>query len=69
MRNYRFAIVQYSPRDEFDLRAEVRKLSTELVENGWIVFSINLQKLLINRVRAQGEEWRRMKMKRGADVS
>ena len=57
MRNYRFAIVQYSPRDEFDLRSEVRKLSTELVANGWVVFSINLHKLLLDRVRAQGDEW------------
>ncbi|HKM54084.1 MAG TPA: DUF1788 domain-containing protein, partial [Isosphaeraceae bacterium] len=57
MRNYRFAIVQYSPRDEFDLRAEVRKLSTELVANGWVVFSINLHKLLLDRVRARGDEW------------
>jgi hypothetical protein len=57
MRNYRFAIVQYAPRDEFDLRSEVRKLSTELVANGWVVFSINLHKLLLDRVRAQGDEW------------
>ncbi len=57
MRNYRFAIVQYEPRDEFDLRVEVRKLSSELIANGWVVFSINLQKLLLDRVRAQGEEW------------
>jgi hypothetical protein len=57
MRNYRFAIVQYDPAKEFDLRVEVRKLSSELIANGWIVFSINLQKLLLDRVRAQGEEW------------
>lgn len=57
MRNYRFAIVQYAPREEFELRAEVRKLSTELIANGWVVFSINLQKLLLDRVRAEGEEW------------
>lgn len=57
MRNYRFAIVQYDPAKEFELRAEVRKLSTELIANGWVVFSINLQKLLLDRVRAQGEEW------------
>jgi hypothetical protein len=43
MRNYRFAIVQYAPREEFELRAEVRKLSTELIANGWVVFSIKLQ--------------------------
>jgi hypothetical protein len=57
MRNYRFAIVQYVPEKEFDLRVEVRKLSTELIANGWIVFSISLQKLLLDRVRAQGDEW------------
>ncbi len=57
MRNYRFAIVQYAPRDEFDLRSEVQKLSTELVANGWVVFSIDLHKLLLDRVRAQGDEW------------
>lgn len=57
MRNYRFAIVQYAPREEFELRAEVRKLSTELIANGWVVFSINLQKLLLDRVRAEGEDW------------
>ncbi len=57
MRNYRFAIVQYEPPDEFDLRGEVRNLSSELIANGWVVFSINLQKLLLDRVRAQGEEW------------
>jgi Domain of unknown function (DUF1788) len=57
MRNYRFAIVQYDPRDEFDLRAEVRKLSSELIANGWIVFSITLQKLLLDRVRSRGEDW------------
>jgi hypothetical protein len=59
MRNYRFAIVPYAPRDEFQLRSEVRKLSAELVANGWVVFSINLQKLLLDRVRAQGDDWTR----------
>jgi hypothetical protein len=57
MRNYRFAIVQYEPEKEFDLRSEVQKLSTELIANGWVVFSINLQKLLLDRIRAQGEDW------------
>jgi hypothetical protein len=57
MRNYRFAIVQYDPKHEFRLRREVRKLHTELVSNGWIVLSISLQKLLLDRVRAQGEEF------------
>ena len=45
MRNYRFAIVQYEPEKEFELRGEARKLSSELIANGWIVFSVSLQKL------------------------
>ncbi|MEX1027862.1 MAG: DUF1788 domain-containing protein [Candidatus Paceibacterota bacterium] len=57
MRNYRFAIVQYEPREEFHLRREVQKLSTDLVGNGWAVLSINLQKLLLDRVRNQDEGW------------
>ena len=50
MRNYRFAIVQYDPSDEFKLRAEVQRLSSDLVAHGWVVLSINLQRLLL--------EWR-----------
>lgn len=57
MRNYRFAIVPYDPKDEFRLRREVRKLHTELVSNGWMVLTINLQKLLLDRVRSQGEDF------------
>ena len=57
MRNYRFAIVQYRPQDEFPLRSEVQHLSADLVASGWMVLSISLQKLLINRVRAQGTGW------------
>ena len=57
MRNYRFAIVQYEPKDEFRLRREIRKLHSDLIANGWMVLSISLQKLLLDRVRAQGEEF------------
>jgi len=57
MRNYRFAIVQYPPTDEFKLRGEVQHLSADLVANGWMVLSLNLQKLLLDRVRAQGSDW------------
>lgn len=57
MRNYRFAIVQYDPKEEFKLRQEVRKLHTELVSNGWMVLPISLQKLLLDRVRSQGDEF------------
>ena len=57
MRNYRFAIVQYPPTEEFRLRGEVQRLSADLVANGWMVLSLNLQKLLLDRVRAQGPDW------------
>ena len=57
MRNYRFAILQYAAEEEFALRAEVQRLSTDLISNGWVVLSISLQKLLLDRIRAQGEEW------------
>ena len=57
MRNYRFAIVQYPPSDEFQLRAEVQRLSADLVAHGWMVLPISLQKLLLDRVRGQGEDW------------
>ena len=57
MRNYRFAIVQYPPADEFKLRGEVQRLSADLVANGWMVLSLSLQRLLLDRVRAQGEDW------------
>ncbi len=58
MRNYRFAILQYDPEHEFWLRVEVQRLTTDLVAAGWVVFSISLQKLLLDRIRAQGEKSR-----------
>lgn len=57
MRNYRFAIVQYDPAEEFRLRSEVQRLTTDLAANGWMVISVSLQKLFLDRVRAQGPEW------------
>jgi len=56
MRNYRFAIVPYQPTDEFRLRQEVSRLSTDLKANGWVVLSISLQRLLLDRVRGMGED-------------
>jgi Domain of unknown function (DUF1788) len=57
MRNYRFAIVQYEPSEEFRLRREVQKLSEELTANGWMVLSLDLQKILFDRLRRQGADW------------
>ena len=59
MRNYRFAILQYPPDREFALRRAVQRLSHELIGHGWRVLSLDLQKLLLDRVRAQGEDWHR----------
>lgn len=57
MRNYRFAIVQYKPEDEFELRHETQRLNSDLVASGWMVILIDLQKLFLDRVRAQEGEW------------
>jgi Domain of unknown function (DUF1788) len=57
MRNYRFAIVQYLPTQEFELRGEVQRLTAELAAHGWIVLSINLHSLVLDRVRAQSSDW------------
>jgi len=55
MRNYRFAIVPYDPREEFRCRQHVSRLSTELQAKGWVVLSISLQSLLLKRIRALGD--------------
>ena len=57
MRNYRFAIVQYSPEHEYAMRAEVQRLVSELEAKGWFVLTIDLQKLLLDRIRSQPDEW------------
>lgn len=56
MRNYRFAILPYNPREEFELRKAIRRLTDELKAAGWGVLSISLHKLLLDRVRALGPE-------------
>jgi len=55
MRNYRFAILPYRPKDEFKLRQHMRRLTDELRAEGWSVLPISLQKLLLDRVRATGQ--------------
>jgi hypothetical protein len=57
IRNSRFAILPYAPEKEFELRGEVQKLATTLVGHGWTVLTISLEKLLLDRVRAQGADW------------
>lgn len=57
MRNYRFAILQYDPKQEFELRSELAKLSTDLSQHGWVVLSIDLQKLLLARLMKQKDRF------------
>jgi hypothetical protein len=55
MRNYRFAILPYRPKDEFKLRQAIRRLTDELRAEGWSVLPISLQQLLIDRIRSSGQ--------------
>ncbi len=57
MRNYRFAILPYDPREEFKVRERVQRLHSDLVAHGWSVLTIDLHKLLLQRVRALGDSW------------
>jgi Domain of unknown function (DUF1788) len=56
MRNYRFAILPYRPKDEFKLRQAMRRLSDALRLAGWGVLSISLQQLLLDRIRRTGQQ-------------
>lgn len=56
MRNYRFTILPYAPTMEFELRGHIKALSDELIAQGWRVLSISLNQLLLDRLKAQGEE-------------
>ena len=56
MRNYRFAILPYRPAEEFKLRRLIRGLTDELKAQGWGVLSISLQRLLLDRIRATGDQ-------------
>jgi hypothetical protein len=56
MRNYRFAILPYRPKDEFKLRQLMRRLTDQLRAEGWSVLPISLQTLLLDRVRATGAQ-------------
>lgn len=57
MRNYRFAIVTYQPDDEWELRSQIRELSSEMATAGWVVHSISLHRLMLQRLRREyGDE-------------
>lgn len=57
MRNYRFAILQYDPANEFEVQEATQRLFSELKAHGWEVLSIDLQQLLLRRIRNMGEDW------------
>ena len=54
MRNYRFAILPYRPEEEFRLRQHINTLANRLRAAGWVVLSLSLQRLFLDRVRAMG---------------
>lgn len=56
MRNYRFAILPYSPEDEFELRKMVHTLSNDLRRDGWNVLEISVHKLLMRRIHNLDEQ-------------
>lgn len=56
MRNYRFAIVPYSPKEEYALRQKVHSLSKQLSDSGWVVTTIDLQHILLERLKAMGQD-------------
>ncbi|MCA9678852.1 MAG: DUF1788 domain-containing protein [Myxococcales bacterium] len=56
MRNYRYAIVPYDPVDEFRLREHVQDTVGQLTASGWVVLTLSLQKLLIQRLRGLGDD-------------
>jgi hypothetical protein len=55
MTAYRFALVPYRPRDEYDMRKRLRDLQHELDESGWQVLGISLHECLLQRLRAKGD--------------
>lgn len=58
MRNYRFALLRYAPKLEHACRKRVQDLTVELEERGgWVVFSIDLHQLMMDRIRAEGPEF------------
>lgn len=55
--NYRFAIVPYHPRLEFELRDQVFRTTHRLKDAGWLVHSVDLQHVFLERlVRELGKD-------------
>ncbi len=56
VRNYNFAILPYAPDEEFALRAAIHELSGKLRDAGWTTGTVVLHTLLLDRLRAEGDE-------------
>lgn len=53
MRNYRFAILVYDPKEEFTLRQQIQRLTADLKSQGWNVGQIFLNQILLKRLRQE----------------
>jgi hypothetical protein len=53
MRNYRFAILVYDPKEEFTLRQQIQWLTSLLKSQGWNVGQIFLNQLLLKRLKQE----------------
>lgn len=53
LRNYRFAIAVYSPAEEWDLRRGLSELSERLKQEGMIVHTISLHRMLVDRIQSE----------------
>ena len=51
LRNYAFAILVYSPSDEWEMRREVANLTESLKAGGWYVHTVDMQGLMMRRLR------------------
>lgn len=56
MRNYRYCIVVYKPKDEYPVRRRVSELHHALKNSGWVVKTISLESLLLRRLQARGPD-------------
>lgn len=53
MRGQQLAILVYEPQDEYLLRQQVQTLTHELADGGWDVQTLDLQRLLFDRLRRE----------------
>ena len=51
LRNYSFAILVYSPQEEFEMRQAVSGLSQQLQQAGWFLHTVNIKALVLERLR------------------